>query len=311
MRLRRKSLAVEWMGIALAILAIGGLDRAQSESRVPPPGPRPVAQRIGPGSEAYQEPFGPLSPDDALGFVGVEAGLGGKTIAGAPFTATLSTRATQVLADGNRINRVTSGVIARDSRGRTRREMTLPAIGPWATSGMTAPHVILINDAAAGVHYILEPDLKIARKLPSFPKLKNKPDRIPPPPSAEQTQNGVTVLSLGTQSQDGLTLEGTRTTRTIPAGAIGNDKPIQISVERWYSRDLQMNVRIDRNDPRTGETFFQLTNIERQEPDAALFEVPVDYTVKEARRMDFVGKWHKRQPPSPGDGSPEPQPPPN
>jgi len=93
-----------------------------------------------------------------------------------------------------------------------------------------------------------------------------------------------------------------------PAGAIGNDRPIQISVERWYSRDLQMNVRIDRTDPRTGETVFQLTNIERQEPDAALFQVPSDYTVKEAGKMGFPGKRHARPP---GDGSPEPQPPPN
>ena len=311
MRLRRKFLTVEWIGIAFAFLTIGALARAQSEPQVPPPGPLAVYQRIEPGSEEYYRPIGPLSPDDAIGFVGVEAGLGGKTVAGAPFSATLSTRTTQVLADGNRIDRATTGVLARDSRGRTRREMTLPAIGPWATSGTTAPHVILINDPAAGVHYILEPDLKIARKLPAFPNLRNKPDRVLPPPSGEPSQNGVTVLSLGTQSQDGLTLDGTRTTRTIPAGAIGNDRPIQISVERWYSRDLQMNVRIDRTDPRTGETVFQLTNIERQEPDAALFQVPSDYTVKEARKMGFPGKRHERQPSSPGDGSPELQPPPN
>ena len=76
--------------------------------------------------------------------------------------------------------------------------------------------------------------------------------------------------------------QGTRTTRTIPAGAIGNEKPIVITVERWYSPDLQMNVMIKRSDPRTGENVFQLTNIMRSEPDASLFQVPPDYTVKEA-----------------------------
>jgi hypothetical protein len=298
----RKFVCVGRIGMAVALLAVDGLARAQSEPAAPPPGAPVAVERMGSGSDANYEPIrpGPLSPDDAIGFVGVEAGLGGKTVAGAPFTASLSTQTTQVLADGNRIERGTTGLLARDNQGRTRRDLT---IGSWATSGKAAPHVILLNDPVAGTHYILEPDQKIARKLPSFPSLRNRLHPLPPPRSAEQSRSGVTTSSLGTRTQDGLSLQGTQTTRTIPTGAIGNERPIDISVERWFSPELQMNVIIKRNDPRTGETLFQLTNIERRDPDASLFQVPSEYTVKEAAKMGFLGKRGQHRPlPSPGDG---------
>ena len=119
--------------------------RAQSDAPRPAPGHDVFYMRMGGG------PMGP----DAMGFVGFEGDLGGKTVTGAPFSATISTQTTQVLADGNRIDRTTSGAIARDSQGRTRRDMTLPAIGPWSTSGQAAPHVVFINDRVAGTQYIL------------------------------------------------------------------------------------------------------------------------------------------------------------
>ena len=92
--------------------------------------------------------------------MGFEAGFGGKTVTGAPFSATFSTQTTQALADGNQIQRSTTGTIARDSQGRTRRDMTLPAIGAWGTSGQAAPHAVFINDSVAGTQYILQPDQK-------------------------------------------------------------------------------------------------------------------------------------------------------
>lgn len=86
---------------------------------------------------------------------------------------------------------------------------------------------------------------------------------------------------LGKQSFDGVEAEGTRTTVTIPAGEIGNEQAIKIVSERWYSAELQMVVMTRHSDPRTGETTYRLTNINRAEPDKTLFEVPPGYTVKE------------------------------
>ena len=86
---------------------------------------------------------------------------------------------------------------------------------------------------------------------------------------------------LGKQNIEGVEAEGTRTTVTIPAGEIGNERPIAIVSERWYSPELQLVVMTRHSDPRTGETTYKLTNINRAEPAKSLFEVPSDYTIKE------------------------------
>jgi hypothetical protein len=81
---------------------------------------------------------------------------------------------------------------------------------------------------------------------------------------------------------EGVQAQGTRTTTTIPAGDIGNDRPINIVDERWYSPDLQMTIMTKHSDPRSGETNFALKNINRSSPPPTLFEVPSDYTVATA-----------------------------
>jgi hypothetical protein len=85
---------------------------------------------------------------------------------------------------------------------------------------------------------------------------------------------------LGRQTIEGVEADGTRTTVTIPAGEIGNEKPIEIVSERWYSPELQMVIMTKHSDPRSGETTYRLTNINRAEPAKAMFEVPADYTIK-------------------------------
>jgi len=86
-------------------------------------------------------------------------------------------------------------------------------------------------------------------------------------------------VALGNIFIEGVQAQGTRTTTTIPAGDIGNERPINIVDERWYSPDLQMTVMTKHSDPRSGETNFQLKNINRSNPPPTLFEVPSDYTV--------------------------------
>src|SRR5690242_9216468 len=72
--------------------------------------------------------------------------------------------------------------------------------------------------------------------------------------------------SLGVQSIDGVNAEGTRTTTTIPAGSIGNEREINIVYEKWYAKDLQLIVMSKHTDPRFGEQTYRLTNIRRDEP---------------------------------------------
>ncbi|HWP52495.1 MAG TPA: hypothetical protein VN476_00095, partial [Pyrinomonadaceae bacterium] len=85
----------------------------------------------------------------------------------------------------------------------------------------------------------------------------------------------------GTQTIEGVPATGSRVTITIPAGQIGNERPIEIVDERWFSKDLQAFVMTKHSDPRSGETVYRLTDISRTEPDRSLFQVPADYEVKE------------------------------
>ena len=98
----------------------------------------------------------------------------------------------------------------------------------------------------------------------------------------EADAKNVKTESLGKQTIEGVSADGTRSIRTIPAGEIGNEQPINIVSESWYSAELQTVVMSRHSDPRFGESSYRLTNINRTEPAASLFQVPSDYTVKEA-----------------------------
>ncbi len=89
--------------------------------------------------------------------------------------------------------------------------------------------------------------------------------------------------SLGKQTIGGVTSEGTRHTTTLPAGAIGNDRPIQTVSERWYSPELQTVMMTKQTDPRSGEEIFRLTNVIRSEPSPDLFQVPPSYQMAERK----------------------------
>lgn len=105
--------------------------------------------------------------------------------------------------------------------------------------------------------------------------------------------------SLGKQMIEGVEAEGTRSTVTFPAGAMGNERPINIVSERWYSPELQTVVMTKHSDPRFGETSYRLTNINRNEPARMLFEVPSDYTLKaeesHPRRMRMMERKVQQQ----------------
>ena len=136
---------------------------------------------------------------------------------------------------------------------------------------------------------MLNPDQKVAHKM-ALPNGGKHGDaqafeqKMQKHMAKEEASGEVKNESLGTQAINGVNAAGTRITRTIPAGQIGNDKPIQIVLERWYSPDLQMTVMTKHSDPRNGETNFSLKNINRSGPPPYLFEVPSDYTVNAGGR---------------------------
>jgi hypothetical protein len=90
----------------------------------------------------------------------------------------------------------------------------------------------------------------------------------------------VTKESLGQRDIAGVMADGTRFVRTISIGAFGNEKPIEITTEEWYSVELQTIVAITISDPRFGKSEYRLVNIVRGEPSPTLFVIPQGYKVK-------------------------------
>ncbi len=260
-------------------------------------------------------------------FVSAEIGFEALVIKGVPFIADTVTEFLRTLGNGQKIYRKSTALLARDSEGRTRREQTIGAIGPYTGSGH-AHQSIFINDPVAGVSYTLQPHTKTATKtivVLNTDKGKSSDGTVSVTTSietshverdkhgtlaevSEDSKRNVVVVestlhsvsegatdtyaksaslsnvrtdSLGSKTFDGIAAEGTRTVETIPAGSMGNDTPIEVVSERWYSPELGVVVKSVRNDPLTGDNVYQLSNIRRIEPDPSLFQIPSLYTVKE------------------------------
>jgi hypothetical protein len=229
---------------------------------------------------------------EMLKMVGAKIGFETKVVKGAPYSATAEAETVQTLADGNRIRNKTTTLVYRDGEGRTRREV----VG----KEQSLPTEVFISDPASGVNYSLDTQRRVALKTQvnlqelNLEKMKFAAEME----MKRQTQESGEVAELkgkessrkkrkpsaeflGQQVIEGVLCEGNRETSTIPAGAVGNDLPITIVREQWFSPELHVLVLTKQSDPRTGETIYRLTNINRSEPDRALFEVPADYNIIE------------------------------
>jgi hypothetical protein len=225
-------------------------------------------------------PGGP--PQEAFG------GIEGRTVAGAPFTAQIVSTSTQTLSDGSHIARNVNATVARDGSGRTYRQQAMENLGPVSTGANKT--MIFLRDPVAHTSHVISTDTKTAM-LSHMPEHQRGPHGPPPAAAGARPEmrqhparKGETVETLTPQNIEGVWAEGTRTTRTIPVGAMGNDRELKVVSETWYSKDLQMVVMSKHTDPRMGESTFRLTNIQRAEPDATLFQVPAGYKVTEHGR---------------------------
>ena len=127
---------------------------------------------------------------------------------------------------------------------------------------------------------------------------KEKPFEKPAPQGGDGifAEKNVTREPLGQQMIEGVLCDGKRSTVTIPANSIGNDLPINIVSEEWYSPELQAVVMSKHSDPNMGEHVYRLTNIKRDEPAHSLFEVPADYTLQEGGFGPGRGRRGPRRP---------------
>ena len=240
-------------------------------------------------------------------------------VQGAPYSATITNEMVQTLSDGTHITQDTSGSVARDSQGRTRQDAPLPQIGNMSAANAPHIVFIqdpvaqlsytldLTNKTAQKMSVPLPPPpgadnmAAVAGGGKFFIQMSDGPalatagqaplPPLPPPPAgspgimiqrsviAGNDAANTTTEDLGSQTMQGVAVTGTRTTRVIPKGQIGNDAPISIVTEVWTSPELRTVVYSKRSDPRVGEQTFRLTNITRAEPDPSLFTVPSGFAV--------------------------------
>ncbi len=265
----------------LLVAGVSALASAQDEPGPPPPPPGGMTITM-------------QGPEGGMGgaFFHQEVGMADKVVTGAPMTATITVSHSQTLSDGNTIQTENQSTEYRDSQGRVRREVPFKLVTP--STGATEGTMVVIMDPVAGKRYVLNPQKKTAHEMPLRP---------PHPPNGEPAMKmgpdgtegvgmklgqDVTTEPLGTKTILGLQAQGTRVTRTIPAGQIGNAKPISVVTERWVSNDLQIPLTMRHTDPMMGTMTSTVTSVTRGEPDPSLFQVPSDYKIEAGKRGDML-----------------------
>jgi hypothetical protein len=264
-------------------------------------------QLIGPGQVAIVSTAGMVGLQDKAAVVKNE-----------PYQAQAVTEMKQTLADGSHIVQTTTATVARDIDGRTVRVQKLGAMGPWKdsspgnsqtlttifdpvaqehidyTSGSKVAHVFLMPSPPPGAIVGAEGGFSVSVPSPLGVAEKGlivsgsgpvggavQGFAVQDRPFSPQLSKGVQpkTESLGTKTIESVQVTGTRSTSTIPAGTIGNDRDLNIIRETWYSPELKLVVQSTQSDPRFGETTYTLKSIQQGSPDVTLFQVPANYTI--------------------------------
>jgi len=216
----------------------------------------------------------------------------GGTVRGVPFSATQTTVHEQSLADGTIIKSTVEVQLWRDAEGRVRAESTLKTksndaqqihiVAVWDpverteiswTSGSAAANFATVAHLPA-----LQMDglmSALASTPPPSALSRSQPAALPS--LANRASSNIHTETLSQDTIAGLEVSGTRSTQVIPAGSIDNDRDFTVTSETWTSPELKIAVRQITDDPRTGKVTAELTNIDRTDPDPALFKPPTGY----------------------------------
>lgn len=204
----------------------------------------------------------------------------------APYSADEETETTRTSAEGIRLVTKTRQRVYRDSEARTRVETF--SVRPNDSGDEIA--TITINDPVAVVHYSIDCHAHRVHRTSVAPPQGNPEIARPVPPVRTQSKIPRSPGELQSESEplgskivEGLLVEGTRTTLTIPEGYQGNDRTFIKVIETWSSNDLGIVILSRRSDPFAGEVVTRIANIVRTEPDPSFFQMPADYEIVEER----------------------------
>jgi hypothetical protein len=239
------------------------------------------------------------------------AGMG--AVKGLPFSATQTTVREQTLSDGTVIRSTVEVQLWRDSEGRMRAESIvkpksgdLPqthVVAVWNPAERTEMSWVSGSQPGTIATVLHLPELQLngmmnAQPAPS-PGALSLSQRSATPAAAEtslasQSAANIHTEALGPDTISGVDATGARTTQVIPAGTIDNDRDFTVSSETWTSAELKITVRQTTSDPRTGTVTTELTNIDRSEPDPALFKPPANSKLMDVPEPAAAGSGAKR-----------------
>ena len=192
----------------------------------------------------------------------------------APFSAVVNTESIRQLANGTSITLKNHRAIARDRAGRIFQERRL--LVPEDGKHESVVTQIEISDPVAHELFICMPREQVCQvegfDVPAFQA-----------PKTAAANRGANLQDLGKQLVGGVETLGTRETEVIETGKIGNDSPIEVQREYWYSPQLGVNLISRLQDPRVGSQNFELSDMVLAEPDAKLFKVPSKMKVIDLR----------------------------
>jgi TonB family protein len=238
--------------------------------------------------KSQQAPTPPVSqPPSNSGLIRVE-GVDIPPIPNAPFSAKVELELSQPRLNGSSDVHKTFNIIARDSNGRTRNEVRF-----WYPLDGSEPHLnyAIVYDPATHTRTFFYPSIRFARRFVVDPAA---PTPVSASIAAEQIVPTIQTEDLGTKSQDGLTLRGTRETKTYVRSPDISDPPRVISTEVWYSPALQLNVSTTRTELPIGVQTVRVTDLKRGEPDSSLFAIPAGYrtnTESDPQKQPLVGGY--------------------
>lgn len=216
-------------------------------------------------------------------------------VSNAPFQATVTLEWTKHLADGSTTIVRNHRLVVRDSQGDIYQERrTLVPDGSiqeprirWIEISFPAKHTQYMCNATLTTcqlrAYHAQPMARVAAPGANA-NSKPGPGRVAPVGRSSPTADpNLTRTDLGSRSIEGLDAVGTRETRTIPPGTLGNSAPLEISKEFWYSPRLRVNLRVLRVDPLHGDQSFEMTDIDASEPDPQRFVLPPNCKIVDLR----------------------------
>jgi hypothetical protein len=207
-------------------------------------------------------------------------------VVGEPYSAVQVHGTVRTLADGSTVSHHGHHFVARDAEGRVHVEVRM------AEGQNGEPDTVMVFVMDPAVHTITTwlsgapnhpPNNTKVATVFKIPAAENRAAAPRPAPSeSSRPQPIITTEELGTQQIQGLEVSGKRTTTIVPVGRSGNSAPITKTHEIWTSADLQLVVKQEWNDPRSGKRTVELEKLSRTAPDPALFRAPSGYVVKDA-----------------------------